>query len=245
MNALATIGHNQPPEPTPFEQAKEAIHGLFDEAKGWLDGEPIASQAQADEIQKLMRMIQSAAKEAEERRKEEAKPFDDGKAEVQARYNPLIQKEKGIADLAVAACKRTLTPWLRKVEAEIAAKAEAARKEADEKARVAHEAMQARDGFDLEASVKAEQAVKEARQAEAAAKRADNTKAAAKGGGKAVTLRDYYEPEIVDETVFARHVWTAHRSDMTDFLKMMAVRIVAGGTTVIPGVDVHHERRPQ
>lgn len=244
MNVVAQIGHNQPPEPTPFEASKEAIETLFDEATGWLDGEPIATQEQADDLQKLMRMIQAAAKEAEENRKAEAKPFDEGKAEVQARYNPLIQKDKGKADLAVATCKKALAPWLLKIEAENKAKAEEARRAADEAAAKAREAMQARDGANLQASADAEQAVKDAREAEAAARRADNAKASAKGAGRAVTMRDYYTPEVTDATLFARHVWTTHRTEMDAFLAGMAAKLVAGGTLVLPGVTVHHERRP-
>lgn len=245
MNVVARIGHNQPPEPTPFEASKEAIEGLFEEAKGWLDGEPIANQAQADDLQKLMRLIQAAAKEADERRKEEARPFDEGKAEVQARYNPLIQKDKGLTDLAVSACKKALAPWLVKVDEENRRKAEEARKEAEEKQRVAMEAMRQRGG-NLEASVRAEALVKEAKEAEAAARRAGNAKASAKGEGRAVTLRDFYTPEVTDATAFARHVWTAHRSDMLSFLNDMAVRLVAAGSHHgIPGVTVHHERRAQ
>lgn len=243
--AVAVIGHNNPPEPTPFDLSKEAIESLFEEAKNWCDGAPIASQEQADEVQKLVRMIQDAAKEADARRKEEARPFDEGKAEVQARYNPLIQKDRGLADMAIAACKRALAPWLQKIDDENRAKAEAARREAEEKQRAAMEAMQARDGTNLEENAAAEALVKEAKEAEAAARRAANAKASAKGAGRAMTLRDYYTPEVTDATAFARHVWTVHRPDMVEFLNMMAAKLVASGArSGIPGVTIHHERRP-
>lgn len=245
--AVAKIGHNQPPEPTPFELSKEAIQALFDEAKNWLDGDPVSTQGQADEVQKLLRMIQAAEKEADERRVKENEPFDAGKAEVQARYAPLIantKTTKGMTVLAVDACKKALAPWLVKIDEENRAKAEALRKEAEEKQRVAMEAMRQRDG-DLEASAKAEALVREAKDAETAARRAGNAKAQAKGEGRAVTLRDYYTPEITDATTFARHVWTAHRSDMETFLAGMAAKLVAAGVHTIPGVTVHHERRAQ
>jgi hypothetical protein len=245
MNVIAKIGHNSPPEPTPFELSKEAIQSLYDEAKNFLDGDPIASQPMADEIQKLLRNIQAATKEADERRKDEAKPFDDGKAEVQARYNPLIQKDRGMADMAVAACKKALAPWLIKVDEENRAKADAARKDAEEKQRIAMEAMRQRDGTDLAANERAEQLVREAKQAEADARRSDNAKAQAKGEGRAVGLRDYYTPEITDATVFARHVWTAYRNDMETFLVGMAAKLVGAGVRTIPGVTIHHERRAQ
>lgn len=54
--AVAKIGHNR----SPFELSKETIEDLYSEAKNWLDGEPVATQEQADEIQKLLRMIQAA-----------------------------------------------------------------------------------------------------------------------------------------------------------------------------------------
>lgn len=243
--AIATIGHNQPPEPTPFELSKEAITSLFEEAKNWLDGDPISSQGQADEVQKLLRMIQAAEKEADERRIKENEPFDAGKAEVQTRYAPLIgntKTTKGMTVLAVDACKKALAPWLEKIDAENRAKAEALRKEAEEKQRIAMEAMRQRNG-DLEASAKAEALVQEAKRAETEARRADNAKASAKGEGRAVTLRDYYTPEITDATAFARHVWLTHRSDMETFLAGMAAKLVASGVHTIPGVTVHHERR--
>jgi hypothetical protein len=131
--------------------------GLFEEAKNWLDGEPIATQGQADMVQKLLRDIQAAEKEADERRTTENEPFDAGKAEVQARYAPLIantKTTKGLTVLAVDACKKALAPWLIKIDNENRAKAEALRKEAEEKQRIAMEAMRQRDGVDLEASAR-------------------------------------------------------------------------------------------
>jgi hypothetical protein len=245
--AVAKIGHNQPPELTPFELSKEAISSLFEEAKSWLDGDPIATQGQADMVQKLLRDIQAAEKEADARRTTENEPFDAGKAEVQARYAPLIantKTTKGLTVLAIDACKKALAPWLIKIDEENRAKAEALRKEAEEKQHIAMEAMRQRNG-DLEASAKAEELVREAKAAEADARRADNAKAQAKGEGRAVGLRDYYTPEIIDATAFARHVWMTHRPDMETFLAGMAAKLVASGIHTIPGITVHHERRAQ
>jgi hypothetical protein len=243
--AVATIGHNNPPM-TPFEISKSAIDGLYSEAKNWLDGEPLSSQEQADEVQKLMRLIQAAEKEADARRVEENRPFDEGKAEVQARYAPLIantKTTKGMTVRAVELCKEALKPWLLKVDEENRRKAEEARREAEEKQRVAMEAMRQRQS--IEDAERAEALVREAKAAEADARRAGNATAAAKGAGRAVTLRDYYTAEVTDYTAFARHIWTAHRSDMQDFLDALAKRIVdAGAHHGIPGVTVHHDRRP-
>lgn len=245
MNAIATIGHNQPPA-TPFDIVSEKINDLYAEAKNWCDGEEIASQEQADEVQKLMRLIQSAEKEADEARKDEARPHDEAKAAIQERYNPLIGKTKsvtGLTVLAIDACKKALAPWLRKVEEENRRKAEEARKEAEAKAEAARAALAQRQS--LEDAERAEALVREAKQAEADARRAANAKAGAKGEGRAVTLRDKYTPEVTDYTAFARHVWTAHRSDMEDFLNAQAAKLVTAGVrNGIPGVTIHHERVP-
>src|SRR5690606_8455892 len=48
---------------SPFDEVSGKIRDLYEEAHNWLDGEPIASQEQADAVQKLMRMIQAAEKE--------------------------------------------------------------------------------------------------------------------------------------------------------------------------------------
>lgn len=242
-NPRAVIGGNKPP----FELSKEAIEDLYGEARNWLDGDPIASQEQADMVQKLLRDIQAAEKEADERRKKEQEPFKTEIDTIQARYNELIGNNKSVKGLtvkAIEACKAALAPWLKKVDEENQRKAEEARKEAAEKQRLAMEAMQARDGTNLEENEKAEALVREAKEAEAAARKAGNAKASAKGSGRAVTLRDYYEPEITSETEFARWLWTAHRAEMTAFLNTMAVKMIASGVLKMPGVTVHHDRRP-
>ena len=242
MNAHASIGHNR----SPYDIAKERVEELYEEAKNWLDGDPIETQGQADMVQKLLRDIQAAEKEADAARIEENKPFDEGKAAVQAKYAPLIantKTTKGLTVLAVEACKKALAPWLMKVDEENRRKAEEARREAEAKAEAARQAMQQRQS--LEDSEHAEALVREAKQAEAEARKAGNAKASAKGAGRAVTLRDKYTPEVTDYTAFGRHVWKAHWSDMQAFLDAQAAKIVAAGAhSGIPGVTVKHERVP-
>jgi hypothetical protein len=244
--ALAVVGHNNPPKPTQFDTVKEKIEDLYGEAKDWLDGEPIANQEQANEVQKLMRLIQAAEKEADEARKDEARPHDEAKAAIQERYNILIGKTKAVTGLtvrAIDACKQALKPWLLKVDEENRRREEELRKEAEAKRLAAMEAAQQRSG--LEGREQFEQAVQDARQAEDDARKAAKTKASAKGEGRAVTLRDRYVPEVTDYAEFARHVWSAHRSDLFAFLDGQAVKIVGAGVRHgIPGVTVHHERVP-
>lgn len=243
---LAVVGHNNPPEQTPFDTVRDKINDLYGEAKNWLDGEPIANQEQANEVQKLMRLIQAAEKEADEARKEEARPHDEAKAAIQDRYNILIGKTKTVTGLtvrAIDACKQALKPWLLKVDEENRRREEELRKEAEAKRLAAMEAASQRES--LEGRERFEQAVQDARQAEDDTRRAARSKASAKGEGRAVTLRDRYVPEVTDYAEFARHVWSAHRSDLFAFLDGQAAKIVGSGIHHgIPGVTVHHERVP-
>jgi len=240
------VGHNGAPEATPFEIVKDKIDGLYDEAKLWLDGEDITSQEQADEIQKLMRLIQAAEKEADEARKVEAKPHDEAKAEIQERFNLLIGNTKSVTGKtvkAVEACKKALTPWLEKKEAERLEREAAALKEAEEKNRLAMEAIRQRTGDNLEQNEQAEQLVKEAKAADSQARRIGNEKASAKGFGRAASLRTSYVSQVTDYTAFARYVWAHHKVNLCDFLDDLARQIVARGNHNIDGVTVKEERK--
>ena len=68
---LAAIGHNNPPEPTPFDLSKAEIESLYMEAKNWLDGEGVTTEAQAEAVSKLIDLLRKAEKAAE--KVEEAK----------------------------------------------------------------------------------------------------------------------------------------------------------------------------
>lgn len=248
-DALAAMGHNQPPEPTRFEAISGKIGDLFAEAKQWLDGAPVTTQGQADSLNLLIGMISEAAKEADDLRKAEAKPFDDAKAEVQERYNALIgntKSVKGKTVLAIEAAKKALTPWLEELDRRKREAAEAARKEAEVKQKEAQEAMRAaRESADLEAREEAERLAKEAKKADQAANAAANDTAKAKGGsGRATSLRSFYSAEITDSREFARWVWTSHKVEMETFLESFARQLVAANhDRKIPGVKINEERR--
>lgn len=240
------IGHNGAPQPTPFEVVQTQINDLYGEATHWLDGNPIQSQDEADAIQTLMRLIQTAEKKADETRKDEAKPHDEAKTEIQDRYNQLIGKTKSVTGLtvrAIDACKKVLAPWLKKLDDENKAKAEAARMEAEAKQRAAMEAMQQRDGTDLEASERAEALVLEAKRADSEARRAENTKASAKGEGRAASLRISYRAEITDMREFARYAWEFRQAEVFEFMRGLAQQVVNTGRAQIPGVKVHEDRK--
>jgi len=246
MNEVATVdasppaGHNQPPK-TPFEAVEDRIELLHIEATNWLDGDAIENQGQADAVSKLLDDTRKARKEADNARKVENKPFDDGKREVQGRYNPLLKKADTIADL----CKKVLAPFLAKIDAEKKAVAEQARKDAEEAAAKAREAFAKADATDLAAREEAERYADDAKAAEQHAARAAKDKGTAKGGARAVTLRSVFTGSITDLTACARHYWTTDRPALEALIAEMVARDVRAGKRDIPGVEITEERVAQ
>ena len=240
MNETASsmIGHNNPPL-TPFEEAQAEIDGLYDEACGWLDGEAVNRQELADGISELLNLIRKHRKKADDARKTENKPFDDGKAEVQARYNPLLKK----ADLAMETCKKALVPWLDKLDREKKEAAEKARLEAEEKARAAQEAFQTSAPDNLEEREKAEALLADAKAADTAANKAARDTAKTSGGvGKAVSLRTTYKPILHDPFAAAKHYWQTDRKSIEDLLLSLAGKDVRNGKREIPGFEVIEQK---
>src|SRR3546814_15013176 len=93
-DATAPIGHNNPPEPTPYEAILTDVQDLSETAQGFLDGDPINDQATADMVAKLIDEARNGQKADEDLRKEEAKPFDDGKQDVHANWTPNTDEKK-------------------------------------------------------------------------------------------------------------------------------------------------------
>lgn len=236
---VAMLGHNNPPEPTAFDAFTVHIGDLFEEAKNHLDSEGIATQAQADAVSKLLDMIRTASKDADKARVEEKKPHDDAAKAVQARWKPLLDK----CDLATDACKKALAPYLRRLDEEKRAKEEAARKEAEEKALLAAEAMRAAAVDDLSAREAAEALEAEAKKAQVEATKAANDKAHAKGGARAAGLRTYYHPELVSPSEALRHYVATNPEAVKAFLLSLAEVDVRNGKHQIPGFDVISEQR--
>jgi len=242
-NPRAVMGGNMPPEtPTPYEASKQRIADLYQQAADYLDGEPIATQGQADDVSTLMRMLGEEIALADKLRIAEKKPFDDGAAEVQARWNTLIgttKKVTGIAVLAMDACKEALAPWLRKLAAEQEAAAKAAREEADRQREAAQAAIRAADAANLAERTAAEAKIREAEVAERAARVAEKAKPHAGGThGRAVHLRTYYDGIVTDQRTFARWCWENDVDAMTTFLAERAQALTDAGMRSIPGVEV-------
>lgn len=240
------IGANKPPL-TPYEAVALQIEDLLMEARNWADGQAVETPAQADAVARLIDDLRAAERAAEEVRKVEVAPLDEARDAIQARFNvyiaPLKNKTPGKVPLAMAALKAAQTPWLLKLEAEQRAKAEAARAEAEEAARVAAEAVREANACNLAEREAAEALVVEAERAAAEAKHAESAKAHAKGDGKAMGLRSYFTPVMVEPREALRHYLVARTDDVKAFLLKLATEDVAAGKRQIPGFRVDEERR--
>lgn len=236
---IAGMGHNQPP-PSPFDAVRVNIEDLYTEAKNWLDGDPITTDAQAEAVALLLDMIRLAEKAADEARKEENKPFDEGKAAVQAKYAPLIADTKavrGMTVLAAEACKAALAPWRQEQERIRQDAAAEARRVADEAAQAAAAAARAAAADDLAAREVADAALRTAEQAQKVAAKAD--KAASTGTG----LRSYWSPTLTDSVAAARFFWETDRPGMEAALMALAKVAVQNGKRTLPGFTITEERR--
>jgi hypothetical protein len=217
---MSDIGHNMPP---PFEACSMDIEGLYEEAKNWLDGKPIATKAQADELGKLLDMLRQSRKAADELRAIEKRPHDEAAKAVQAKWKPLV-------------------PYLEKVEAEQRAAAAALAEEAARKRREAEEAAAKVRADDLEAQAALEAQRKEAANAERAASKADKAKANVAGGARAIGLRSYFHPVITDRREALMHYIKRQPDALEAWLVEQATRDVNAGARSIPGFDIKEER---
>lgn len=235
---LIGIGHNNPPEPTPFDAIKTHIEDLVETAKGFLDGSGVTTQAEADALAKLMDEGRKATKAADQARAEEKKPHDDAAKAVQAKWKPLMEA----GDRIVTLCKQALAPYLEAQEAEKRRIAEEARKAAEEAAAKAAEAARQAAASDLAAQEQADALAKEAKAALTAANKADKDKAHGVGGSRAATLRTTYRPVMTDGVEAARWAWQNRREECEAFFLSLAVVAVREGKRQIPGFNVIEER---
>jgi len=218
----ALVGHNKSP--------LDIIQYLYDEATNWLDGEPVTNKRQADGLTELIHQLRSARIKADEARKEEAKPFDEGKKAVQDKYNPYIQPKKGMVDRAIQMAQDTLAPYLLeqkrlkdKKDAQLAADAQQAMTEAID-------AMRESSG-DLEAREEAEHRLKDAKEMQKIAK-----KAAKENIAKGAQSR--WDVDLIDRTEAARYLWPMYAEQFDDLLLSLARDLVKLGKREIPGFEI-------
>jgi pyruvate/2-oxoglutarate dehydrogenase complex dihydrolipoamide acyltransferase (E2) component len=222
------------PNAPPVETHGMNIDDLFDQAKQWLDGKPIETQGQADEVGKLLEMIRDARKAADTQRDTEKRPHDEASKAVQKVWKPLLDK----CDLAASTARSALTPWRVKLEEEQKALAEAAQREADEAAAKLRAAHTTTAPDDLEGQIVRADLEQQAKDAAKAAKRASNAKVPTSG----VTLRSYYSAVITDPLAFGKWAWVYRQADYLELLQTLATR-EATGLKIIPGLTISSEKR--
>lgn len=235
----APIGHNNPPEPTPLEVARETISLLDIEAANWFDGTPIENQAQADDVARLLDAARKAKTQFDNERKAEKKPHDEAAKAVDSKWKPVIADAERIVEVAKAA----QTPWLIKLDEAKRKLEEDTRKAAEEAAAEARRLAEQADGS-LAAAKARDAAIEDAKQAEWVAQQAANEKASAKGAGmaRAVSLRTTWRADVKDRRALLNHIAKTHPEDLSAFLDEWAARAVRGGSRELPGVEVWQER---
>lgn len=180
-------------EPTPFDALRINLDDLLTESRNWADGHAAETQAQVDEIARLIDELNAGAEAMEAERVKEKKPLDDQIDAIQGRYNvwlaPLKNKTPGKVPMAIEALRAAQRPFLIELERQQAEAARKAREEAEAKARAAQEAARQAAASDLAAKEEAEAKIREAEEAERAARQAEKEKAHAHGGGRAQGLR--------------------------------------------------------
>lgn len=233
---MTTLLANAPVDPATL--FGEEVDDLMLEAKNWLDGEPIATEAQATAVSSLLSRLRRVSKDADLARAAEKKPHDDAGKAVQSKWRPITDK----ANLAADVAKEALAPWLVKLDDEQRAIAEAARIEAERLTQIAAEARHSASG-DLTATQDAERLTKAAVAAGKDAARADKAEAHATGGERAVTLVDKFTPVLTDSCAALRHYRETQPELLKDWLTGQARKDVHGGARSIPGFEIQRERK--
>lgn len=242
-NPRVKLGGNNPPEPTPYEAIKLHIDDLFETAQGFLDGEPVTTQALADDVGRLLDEARKAQKAADAQRKFDAKPFDDGKAAVQALWTPLSDEKKGRAALVSDMCKRALAPFLKAEQDRKDAEAAEARRIADEAANKARrEIAEANAVADLAARERAEESVAAAERLTKAANKLDGARASVAGGARSVSLRSVWTAALVDPVEALKHYRTTQPDALKAWLTGQADADVQAGVRAIPGFAITEDK---
>lgn len=231
---------------TPFDLIAETADDLLTEAHAWAGGSAVETQAQADDVSRLIEDLRQIAKAADDERKVENKPHDDAKAAVQAKYAPLFADPKvkapGKVFKAIDALKATLQPYLARLDAEKREAERVAREAADKAARDAAEAMRAAAANDLAAREEAEALIADAEAAQKVVKAASADKAHALGGTRAMGLRSVWRATLTDQHAAAAHYWRTNPDAFTALLQKLADDDVRCGKRAVPGFDITEER---
>ncbi|KAF0675099.1 hypothetical protein [Profundibacterium mesophilum] len=226
MNAHATIGHNNPPDP--IEAVTAEYDDLLSEVANWTDGEPVTSREQHDEVADLLKQLKGYRSALTRAGKERTDPLHKAwKAEVAAVkvYTDDAERMQGALVAAVA-------PYKAKLAEEQRAKERAAWEAADKTRREAEATAAAASASDLEA----QRAVAAAKQAEIEAQKA----ASAVSKDKVKGLRTVTRFEVTSHKELLNDIVQSDRAAMVEFLEDYARRHHRDRT--LPGVRTWTEK---
>lgn len=230
MNIAAQLpprNHNGPPDP--IEAVIAEYDAVISEVQNWTDGEPVTDRAGMDAVDALLKEFKAYKSALTRAGKERTDPFHKAwKAEVAA-----VKVYTDDADRIQKALVATVAPFKAKLAAEQEAarkaewaKAEAARREAEEKAAAASAA-------DLEA----QREIAEAKQAAIDAEKM--AKAQEKQAVKGMRTVTYYE--VTSSSDLLRWVNKNDRQALDDFCADYARRVHKDGVAR-PGLRVWTEK---
>lgn len=226
----ATIGDNGGPPLDPFAAHEVHIGDLMELAESALHGNTIETPEQAAAIDELLDSIKDAAKALEATRKAENKPFDDGKAAVQAKAKPLATK----LDIAKDTAIKALTPFRLAEQAKKDAEQKRLREEADRLAEKARAKFVHTAPTDLASRIEAEELAKVAKKANAAANKIDRT---------ATGLRTYWTATVTNYGDLLVYLKQSDPHALREMLDGYAERQKNAGTRILPGVEITEHRR--
>lgn len=232
---------------SPFDEVSTEIDAMYEEAKIWADGEPIANEEQHDAVSAVHKSLHDLGAKADALRVAEKKPLDDQVKAIQKKYQPLIgdtKSGKGKVVLGKSSLNVMLTAWRTEVVRKKADAAEIARREAEEEHKKAEAAIHASAG-NLEEREQAEEQLGMAKEADKFAKRQE--KSATTGLG----FRTTYKPTLTDINAAIRHYWAipSHREKFVELVTQLASADVStgkrdfDGKPGIPGFTINPTRK--
>lgn len=215
------------------------VSDFCDAAGAWSDLGRIDSDVQSQRLTDFVTGARGLAKQVEDTRKAQKQPHSDRAAAVDKAFNPLKDK----LELVTSKMKAMQADWLVRENARIAAeKAEAARIAAEKLADAQKAAAEAEARNDISGTIDAEAALKDAaKEAKAAEKQVSAKAGSATGAGKAMSLRDVVEVQVVSIGKAIMHFKDA--PELLELIKSLAAREArAKGfdpkTDTIPGIEI-------
>lgn len=243
-------GNNNPPEAEAiFDQLQARTNALIENANLWANERPeITSEDEAEKagdfLDQLRKLGIDKTGAIDKARFAEQQPHTDKVAAVREKYKPI----KRSVEIAIKLMRDKLTPWLEKKrlaqEAEQRAAERAAAKARETAERAAAEAEHG-EGDVIGNTMRAEEAQKQATEADKAARRAQaGPKVASAFGGRAKTLRLRMVVEIDDATkIPAKYLRRlCAQPYVTEALKRAVRDIGVADFEAVPGITIREER---